>query len=331
MSTGRMSRRGLLASAALGIGAPFAHAQGRPRRLGVLLPLAADDPVARKRAAALVRGLAERGWREGGTLIIDWRWTGDDSALLDRAATGLVAAKPDVLLAAGSPAVVAVNRQASRIPLVFTAVTDPVAQSFVASLARPGGTVTGFSDYDAPMAGKWIEALATIAPGVRRVAALYNRQTAPFADLMLRTLSDAAASVGRKVIALPVEAEGGIATELAAFAREPGGGVVVLPDFFTSVHRLGIVTAMARLRLPAVYWSRSFVADGGLMSYGTDITELFGRAADYIDRILKGAKPADLPVQEPVKFEFVLNQKTARALGLALSPLLLASADEVIE
>jgi putative ABC transport system substrate-binding protein len=210
-------------------------------------------------------------------------------------------------------------------------VSDPVGQGFVDSLARPGGTITGFSNYDPPMAGKWLQMLTQISPPVARVAVLYNPATAPYAGLYLRAIEDAAASLAVAVRAVPVNDDGEIEAMMAGLAREDRGGLLVLPDNFTSAHRDAIVALAARHRLPGVYPFRNFSGIGGLMSYGIETPDLFRRSAGYVDHILKGAKPSDLPVQRPTKFELVINMKTANALGITIPPSLLAGADEVIE
>jgi putative tryptophan/tyrosine transport system substrate-binding protein len=311
-----------------------AQAQPRdgPRRLGVLMggPIA-NDPVGQAWAAALVQGLGALGWHEGGNLRTDWRWVGSDPALFERYAAELVALGPDLVLAEGSPSVAALRRQTSTIPIVFTIVVDPVGQGFVASLARPGGTLTGFSMYDPPMAGKWLGMLTQITPPVARVAVLFNPATAPYAGLMLRALEAAAPSFAVAVRAAPCHDDAEIAAMMTGLAREERGGLLVLPDAFSNVHRDTIIALAARHRLPVVYAFTYFVALGGLMSYGSDQLDLFRRAASYVDRILKGAKPADLPVQQPTKFELVINLKTAKALGVTVAPALLATADQVIE
>jgi putative tryptophan/tyrosine transport system substrate-binding protein len=326
-----MRRRAFLATCV--VGSPMvARAQStRLRRLGVLLPLLADDPVAKSRAAALIQGLGALDWREGVNLRIDWRWTGTDSALIERDAAALAALEPDVLLAVGSPAVMALRRLAGKVPIVFTVVTDPVGQGMVESLTRPGGNITGFSDYDAPMGGKWVEMLAQIVPPVASAAVIYNPATAPFAGLMLHAIKKAAPTLGVAVRTAPAKDESDLETTMAALAGEGRGGLIVLPDFFTFVHRQAIVGLAARHRLPAIYWNRSFVVDGGFMSYGIDNDDLFRRAADYVDRILRGARAGDLPVQNPTKFELVINSTTAKALGIGVPPSLLGGADEVLE
>lgn len=249
---------------------------------------------------------------------------------MTRYAAELVALDPEVLLADTTPSLEALRRQTRTIPIVFVNVADPIGQGFVASLARPGGNITGFSAFDAPMASKWLGMLTQIIPPIARVAVLFNPATAPFAGLMLRAIEEAAPSFAVTVRAAPVNGNSEVETMMAGLAREHGG-VLVLPTVFTMSHRDAIITLAAKHRLPAVYPYPFFAAEGGLMSYGLDIVDQHRRAADYVDRILKGAKPGDLPVQLPTKFELVINLKTANALGLAVPDKLLALADEVIE
>jgi putative tryptophan/tyrosine transport system substrate-binding protein len=300
-------------------------------RLGVLMGPLANDPQGRADAAALVRGLEALNWKEGGNLRIDWRWAGGDPALYDRYAAELVARDADVILAFGSTSVAALRRLASTIPIVFVSIIDPVGQGLATNLAHPGGSITGFSNYDPPMAGKWLSMLTQIAPPVARAAVLYNPTTTPYAGLMLRAFEAAAPSLALAVRAAPVHDDAEIETAMTGIAREERAGLVVPPSVFATVHRDVVVALAARHRLPAVYPWPFFVAAGGLMSYGTDQSDLFQRAASYVDRILKGEKPGDLPVQRPTKFVVVINLKTAKALGVTIAPALLDSADEVIE
>lgn len=278
-----------------------------------------------------MRGLGALNWQEGGNLRIEWRWASGDPALLERYAAELVALGSEVLLAAGSPSVEALRRQKSTIPIVFALVTDPVGQGFVKSLARPGANITGFSNYDPPMVGKWLGMLTQITPPVARVAILYNPATAPYADLYLRDIEEAATSLGVAARAKPCHDDAEIEALMAGLMREEHGGLLVLPDGFNVTHRDAIVALAARYHLPVVSPFRIYPASGGLMSYGIEIEDLFRRSAGYVDRILKGAKPGDLPVQNPTKFELVINLKTAKALGVTFPPSLLAGADEVIE
>jgi putative ABC transport system substrate-binding protein len=251
--------------------------------------------------------------------------------LFERYAAELVASGPDALLAQGSPSVVALRRLSGKIPIVFTMVSDPVGQGFVESLANPGGNVTGFSDFNPLMAGKWLEILTQMTPPVAQVAVLYNPATAPYAGRMMRAVEEAAPSFAVTVRAAPCRDEVEIDAKLAALAQQGGGGLLVLTDLFNIVHRDAIIRAAAQHRLPTIYFARSFTSAGGLMSYGIDYADLFLRSAVYVDRVLKGASPRDLPVQEPTKFELVINLKTAKARDITISPTLLATADAVIE
>lgn len=297
------------------------------RRLGVLSVTADDDAVGQTRSAILVEALAAYGWKEHGNLEIDWRSGGGDRARIARLADELVALKPDILLAVGTPSVEELRQRTATTPIVFAVVTDPVGQGFVQNLAHPGGNITGFTDYDGPLAGKWLEMLTQVTPRVARVHVVYNPATAPFAGLMLRTIEGAAQKLGVTVEPAPVHD----AASIAALASRKDGGFLILPDFFTMANRAHLLAVIAQARVPAVFWSRTFVDEGGLMSYSTDSVEQLRRAASYIHRILKGALPADLPVQNPTKFELAINLKAARALGLTIAPGLLALANEVIE
>jgi putative tryptophan/tyrosine transport system substrate-binding protein len=330
-----MKRRTVLAGIAASLAQRPLMAQTPPcdgmSRLGVLMGNLADDPVGQAYTAALMKGLRALAWQEAGNLRIDWRWTGGDPVLFDRYAAELVALGPDVLLAQSSPSVVALRRHTSTIPIVFTMVSDPVGQGFVENLARPGGNVTGFSDFNALMAGKWLAMLTQVAPPVARVAVLYNPETAPYAGLMMRAIEDAAPSFAIATQRAPCRNLAEIQSTIAELARGERGGLLVLTDIFTVVHRDTILASAAQHRLPTVYFARSFTVAGGLMSYGIDYADLFLRSAAYIDRILKGTSPRDLPVQQPTKFELVINLKTAKARGINLSTTLLATADEVIE
>jgi putative tryptophan/tyrosine transport system substrate-binding protein len=330
-----MKRRAVLAGIAATLASRPLMAQtpanDRPRRLGMLLGNRADDPVGQSYAAALMKGLGQLGWHEGGNLAVDWRWTGGDAARFERDAAELVARAPDVLLAQSSPAVMALRRKTETIPIVFAMVTDPVGQGFVESLPRPGGNVTGFSDYNALIGGKWLQMLAQVTPPVAQVAVLYNPATTPFAALMMRAVDAAASSFAVTVKAAPYHDDADIEATIAKSVGQQRSGLLVLTDISSIVHRDTIVAAADRHRLPAVYFTRAFTDAGGLMSYGIDYPDLFVHAAGYVDRILKGANPRDLPVQQPTKFELVINLKTAKARDITLSTALLATADEVIE
>jgi putative ABC transport system substrate-binding protein len=329
-----MKRRDLIGIAAALVPSTL-RAQSRPGngvlQLGLLIGWREDDPEVKPYITALKQGLEVLGWHEGGNLKIEWRWAGGDAALFERYAAELVALNPDALLASTSRAVAALRRQTKTIPIIFVLIADPIGQGFVMTLARPGGNVTGFSEYDPPMTAKGLGMLTQIAPGVAHVAVLYNPPTMPFAGSMLRTLELAAPSFSVSIEAAPVENDAEIEATLAALAREDRAGVLTLSGIFTFVHRDAIVASAARHRLPAVYFAREVALSGGLMSYGVDVADIFHRSADYVDRILKGAKPGDLPVQNPTKFQMVVNLKTAKALGLSVPPALLAQADEVIE
>jgi putative tryptophan/tyrosine transport system substrate-binding protein len=328
-----MRRREFIAGSAAAMATPIwaAQAQDGVRRIGVLMPQDPNDMLGRARASAFVQAMSELGWREGENLRIDWRWAGGEPALFGRYSAELVALNPEVLIPGGTASVEAMRRNTNTLPIVFTVVTDPVGQGFVSNLAHPGGNITGFTDFDLPMAGKWLALLSQIGPGVSQVAVLYNPATAPFAELMVQAIQEAAPSFAMAVIPAPCHGDAEIEASITGSAREGSGGVLVLPDAFTVAHRSAIIASVAKTQVPAVYWNRLFVVSGGLLSYGIDIPDLYRRAAAYVDRILKGAKAADLPVQMPTKFELVINLKAAKALALNPPPTLLAQADEVIE
>lgn len=322
-----MNRRECLALLGMMTALPSSVQAQQPnaaRRLGVLSVIAADDVIGQAR---LAEALAGHGWKERDNLTIDWRSGAGDRARIALLADELIALKPDILLALGTPSVEELRRRTMTIPIVFAVVTDPVSQGFVQTLAHPGGNITGFTDYDGPLAGKWLEMLTQVTPKVSRIVVVYNPATAPFAPLMLRTIEDAARALHVTVEPAPVHD----AASVAALASRKDGGLLVLPDFFTMANRAQLLAAISEARVPAVFWSRAFVDEGGLMSYSTDSAEQLRRAASYIDRILRGAQAADLPVQNPTTFELAVNLKTARALGLTLPPSLLATANEVIE
>jgi putative ABC transport system substrate-binding protein len=320
----------LIGGAAASPFAANAQQNERVRRVGVLMAFSSTDREGQARTAAFVRGLGAQNWYEGNNLRIDWRWGGADRALFERYAAELVSLGSEVLVAGSSSAAVeALRRQTRAIPIVFVSITDPIGQGFVASLAHPGGNITGFSNYDTPMAGKWLEMLKQITPPVSRVAVLYNPSTAPFAPLILHALEEAAPSFALAVRAAPAKDAAELAATMAGLAKEEHVGLLVMPDASTLLYRDTIVALAAQYHFPAVYPYRYFTALGGLMSYGIDVDDLYKRAASYVDRILQGAKPADLPVQAPTKYELVINLKTAKALGFATP--LLNTADEVIE
>jgi putative ABC transport system substrate-binding protein len=300
-------------------------------RIGVLMGYAESDRGGQARVAAFREGLQKLGWAEGRNIRIDTRWAALDVERMQRFAKELVALQPDLILTQNTPTTAAMLQQTRTIPIVFATASDPVGSGFVASFSRPGGNVTGFIDNEASMAGKWLGLLKEIAPRVNRVAFLFNPATAPYAEYFLNPFKAAARSVAVESIAAPVHDTSELESVIAAQAREPNTGLIAMPDSFLIGHRVEIASLAARYRLPAVYPFRFFTELGGLLSYGSDILDNFRRAASYADRILKGAKPSELPVQAPVKFELAINLKTAKALGLTISPTLLARADEVIE
>jgi len=301
----------------------------RMRRIGVLMYLPADDPEGQARLAALAQGLKQLGWSDGGNLRIDTRWANADD--IRRHAVELAALAPDVLVAGTGTATVAPLLQATRtVPIVFVTVIDPVGAGFVASLARPGGNATGFTLYEYGMSGKWLELLKEIAPRVTR-AAVFRDPAIASGIGQFGAVQAVAPSLGVELSPVDVRDAGEIERAVAAFASGLNGGLIVTASGSATGHRQLIVTLAARHRLPTVYSSRVFVTAGGLISYGPDLNDQFRRAAGYVDRILKGEKPADLPVQAPTKFELVINLKTAKALGLEVPSTLLARADEVIE
>jgi putative ABC transport system substrate-binding protein len=309
-----------------------AHGQepDRTRRIGVLTSLAADDPETQARHAAFLQGLQEWGWTVGRNVQIDYRFAGGDADRIRKYAAELVALAPDVILATGSPVTAALQQATRTVPIVFAQVPDPVANGFVANLARPGGNATGFTIYEYGTSGKWLELLKEIAPRVTRVAVLRDPAIASGIG-QLAAIQAVAPALGVELHPVGVRDLGEIERAVAAFARSSNGGLIVLAAPLTIVHREQIITLAAQHRLPAVYSLRFFVTSGGLISYGPDTIEPYRRAASYVDRILKGEKPADLPVQAPTKYNLVLNLKTAKALGLEIPSSVLARADEVIE
>src|SRR5262245_16421200 len=303
----------------------------RTRRVGGLMALAQSDPEAQLRARALEAGLRDLGWTEGRNLRIDYCIV-PDASRLHAQASELVDLAPDLILAVATPVVAGLVPLDRTLPIVFVYVTDPVGSGLVPNLARPGGKLTGFTSFEFSIGSKWLEALKEIAPAVRRIAVVFNPDTAPFAPLFWQPVVDAATrSFSVAAMQMPVRDGRELAGAMEAFAREPDGGLMVLPDVSTANNRDLIIALAATHRLPAVYPYRYFASSGGLFSYGSDVADVFRRAASYVDRILKGAKPGDLPVQAPSKYELVINLKTAKILGLDVPPLMLARADEVIE
>jgi putative ABC transport system substrate-binding protein len=289
------------------------------------------DPDGRAWFSAFRQGLQDLGWVEGRNFRADYRWPAGDLDRMRVIAKEFVDLQPDVLVAGNTPAVVSLLRETRTIPIVFTLLSDPVGTGVVASLARPGGNATGFTAFEYSLAGKWLEILKDIAPAVTRVALLFNPETSPYAKHYLSFIETAAPAFKVVVTSASIRSISEMEAALTAHAREPGGGLVVLPDAFTFSNRNPLISAAARHHLPAIYALRGQAVDGGLVSYGPDTVDLWRRAAAYVDRILRGANPAELPVQQPTRYELLINLNTAKALGLTVRPSLLARADEVIE
>jgi ABC-type uncharacterized transport system substrate-binding protein len=309
-----------------------AQQSGTIRRIGVLLPASSDDSKVKNDLAAFARQLQSLGWTEGQNLQIDYRWAGDDIAKMQTYAKELVAAQPDVLFVRGTPSTAALLSNTRSIPVVFAVVSDPVGEEFVASVARPGGNATGFTNAESSLTGKWLGLLKEVIPNLTRIGFMFDPKVAPGGGTYYTSLIKTAAS--SSVLALtpmPFHEASVIERMIDDFAQVPNDGLVVLPDAGTNLYRTQIIAAATRARLPTIYGFRNLAEEGGLMSYGVDVTELLRRAANYVDRILKGAKPGDLPVQLPDKFEFVINLKTAKALNIQIPPGVLAIADAVIE
>jgi len=326
-------REFILALGGAAAGWPFAARaqQGeRMRRIGVLMNLAADDPEGQARIAAFLQGLQQLGWTDGRNLRIEYRWAAGDADRVRRYAAELLALSPDVILASGSAVVVPLLQATRTVPIVFVTVPDPVGAGFVDSLARPGGNITGFLSFEYGISAKWLELLKQIAPGVTRVAVIRDPAISAGTG-QFGAIQSVAPSFGVELNPINVRDAGEIERAVTAFARAPNSGLIVTGSALANVHRNLIVTLAARHKLPAVYFERYFVTGGGLISYGPSIVDQFRRAAGYVNRILKGAKPADLPVQAPTKYELVINLKTAKALGLTVPPSVLVRADEVIE
>jgi putative ABC transport system substrate-binding protein len=303
----------------------------RMRRIGVLMGRAESDPEGQSFAAAFLRGLAALGWMPGRNLKIDYRWQAGDIGQAQAFANELVELRPDLLVANSTSSLSPMHRVTRTIPIVFVGIADPVGQGFVPSLARPGGNMTGFGLEEPSMGAKWVELLKEISPRVARASVLFNAEIATFARMFLPSMEAAARTAGLTLTVTAVRNGAEIEQAIAAAGREPDGGLIALPDSFLIGQRDMIVAATAGRKVPAVYGLRLFPAGGGLIAYGIDRVDLFRLAATYVDRILKGDRPADLPVQMPTKFELVINLKTAKALGLDIPAALLARADEVIE
>jgi len=304
-----------------------AQQRERMRRIGVLL---AGDESGNRNVPAFIQALANLGWTDGRNVRIDLRWARGDVNRTRAFAQELAGLQPDIILTSGTAETVALQRETRTIPIVFATLADPVASGLVARLDRPGGNITGFGTLEATLGGKWLELLSEIAHGLKRAAIMFNPDTNPV-SVYMPSFETAARSLKVAPIIAPVHSDVEIETAIITLGREPGGGFVVMPDAFTGLHRAPIISAAARNNVPAVYPLSTFARDGGLLSYGADAVDAFRRAASYVDRILRGAKPAELPVQLPTKFEMVLNLKTAKALGLTVPLTLQAIADEVIE
>ena len=307
-----------------------AQQSDRVRRVGVLMGTVEGDPEGQRYIKAFQQGLQALGWAPGRNVQIEYRWCGSDTDRIQTYAAELVGLKPDVILAQTSLITAPLQRETRTIPIIFTQVNDPVETGIVASMAHPGGNITGFTSFELTVGGKWLQILKEIAPSVTRVAVILNPVQSPQIAI-LHAIEAVAPSVGVPVTVAGVHDAAEIERVISAFARELNGGLIVLPNPVTIVNRELIIALADRYRLPAVYAYRYFITDGGLMSYGVDLADLYRRAAGYVDRILKGDKPADLPVQAPTKYDHVINLRTAKALGLTVPPQLLARADEVIE
>jgi putative ABC transport system substrate-binding protein len=301
----------------------------RIRRIGVLMQYTESDPEGQSRAMALSQGLQNLGWKVGLDLRIDYRWAGGDRDRFRLLAADLVRRRLETIVAVSSPAVRALQRESHAIPIVFTQVSDPVGQGIIESMARPGRNITGFTNYDPEIGGKWLELLKEAAPKLTRAAIVFNPRTAPYTALYVRAIEAVAPSIAVKVATSPVHSEAELEVAFTKLAREQGSGLIVMTDTFTSVHRHRIIELAARFALPAIYPYQYYVRDGGLMSYGIDQIEQYRGAADYVDRILKGEKAGNLPVQAPTRFQLTINLKSAKALDVPST--LLARADQVIE
>jgi len=314
---------------------PFAaraQQSNQTRRIGVLMGPAETDPEGQSEITAFRRGLQSLGWTGGRDVRIAYRWAGGDTDRMQAFAKELIALQPDAILATTSPVVAALLRESRTVPIVFVRVADPVDSGLVSNLARPGGNVTGFAFFEPSLLSKWLGLLKEIAPGIARVTAMFNPATAPGGGLHFLRLAEAASSsIAVELKAGPVHDVAEIERVIAALAQAPAGGLMPLPDIFLTVHRELIIELTMRYRVPTIYQYRYFATGGGLVSYGPDVVDQYLRAASYVDRILKGDKPADLPVQAPTKYELVINLKTAKALGLTIPESFLIRADEVIE
>ena len=325
-----MKRRDFIKAAGLALAWPQARAQDRIRRVGVLTNFAADDPRVKAHLEKLRRGLVQLGWSEGRNIQLDILYGNSNPDLYPVRAKELVASKPEVIVGSTTPVVAALRRETRTIPVVFISVSDPIGSGFIASLARPGDNTTGLMLYEPGIVGKWLAMLKEIAPQLVRAALMANPKTTPF-DYFVQSAKATGSSLDIEAVPTPVAGVADIERTISSFAMVPNGGLVILASSTLSANQDLVVGLAARYRLPAVYADRDFVTAGGLMSYSTEISDLSGQAAFYVDRILKGEKPADLPVQAPTKYETTLNLTTAKALGLSVPSSLLVRADKVIE
>ena len=304
----------------------------RVRRIGVMTGYAEDDPEAQTRLAAFKQGLQTLGWNEGRNIKIDVRWASGDTDRATTFARELVALQPEVIMSNTTPVTAALHSATKTIPIVFVAVSDPVGAGFVANLPRPGANITGFINLERTLGGKWLELLKEIAPRMTRVAVMFNPQTAPYTEeIYLPSMEAAAKNLGVKLLKSLVYRETDIEEAISGIGPDPGSGLIAMTDSFMTVHRRAVIELTIQNKLPLMYFVSVAPREGGLISYGIDLTDLFGRSASYVDRILRGAKPAELPVQLPTKFELAINLKTAKALNLTVPSTLLTSANEVIE
>jgi putative ABC transport system substrate-binding protein len=302
-----------------------------PRRVGILLNLSENDPEARRLTTVFHEGLAQLGWADGRNLRIDYRWAGGDVGRIRAFAKELVELSPDIIVGYATPTIVALQRETHSIPIVFLSVTDPVGQGLVASLAHPGGNITGFAVFEISLGAKWLEALKQIAPDLKRITTIFNPETAPYYRLYLRAIEAAAASGAVDPMVAEVHDDTEIEAKISDLARTSNSGLIVMPDTFNLIHRHTIIRLTNRYRLPAIYYFPLFTTDGGLISYGPDEIDMFRRSAGYVDRILKGERVGDVPVQQPTNYRLVINLKTAKALSIEIPTSLLTRADEVIE
>ena len=311
----------------------MAHAQQteRTRRVGVLINLSENDLEAQRLITVFRERLAELGWIDGRNLRLDYRWASGDVERVRTFAKELVKLSPDIIVGYATPSVLALQHETESIPIVFLSVTDPIGQGLVANLAHPGGNITGFSVFEFSLGTKWMEALKQIAPNLKRVTTIFNPKTAPYYSLYLSAIEKAASTLAVEPTVIEIHDDAEIERAINTLAREPDSGLIVMPDSFNMAHRQTIIAFADRHHLPAIYYFPLFATDGGLISYGPDEVDMFRRTAGYVDRILKGAKVGDLPIQQPTTFRLVINRKTAKAIGIEIPVSLLARADEVIE